>query len=695
MGSKVPKVHESEELFRVVSEGYQPPARQSSAISPDPTPPWSFRQSELMLLDHQVQLGCSIKAALMLKPKIQLSGNPEIIQYLSEQIKLINLKMVPKVIEALWMSVDGGEMIYDRDPSGRVVFSEYRNFHPLDLNIIHKSFEFKGLTVRSRNQSIAQGTSNGKDAWNGAVTLMGPKAFFYVHKRRYGSWDGVSELRGAYKPWLSRTDFKGADSSARLWFYKNAFNGGLILHPPGSFKDTRTGKMIPYRDVAQQIGISYMNGGVITVENVVDPATKQPYWDIKPPTMNGSGEDLLNWVDHLDVRIHRGMGIPDDILSQESGTGSYAGRTIPLSAFGFAHTQQLRAIWYEIDVQILRYLVATNFGNAAVNSYKFETVECDLDALMPKGPGQAGDVGPMGDEENQNPLNLDEPPPPPEETQQFSDDDHPRAPRNGVIIGGKKYEGGEYIPKEVISSMTADQRSRLADAMDKSPSTQSQHSVIDINVNDTTPDPEPKKQLHEMTLAEFTDDARKEGVTSDFKDRWRSSVRRAMMRGDKIPDDVREEYDRTTPEHLREYKANIPDPTTAKQDFDHVPVTEKFDPRDPVDDGYYYHITTKGAATKILKKGLVPNSRATMDEGSYREYSKGKVFLTDRGGVNFWKMTVENHLNSQGRRATNLVVLRVPKQAIGKLDVDELGTRDAPATAYYSTEPVVAGKKAN
>lgn len=677
---------EQTELYSVLTEGYQPPRQMLHITTGDPTPAFSLRWAEQMMNDPQVGLGMSINTAPIMKAKIELSGNPDITKFVEKTIRDIWLFMLPKVVYGYYMTVSGGEVIYERDPNGQTCFKEYRDVHPSDLRILHKNFDFKGLRVQNSRQSSLN------DQNRDDVILIGPKAFLYVHKRRYGSWEGQSDLRPAFKHWLARADFNGADASARLWFYKNSFGGGTIYHPRGNYTYPG-GRTVPYREIALQMGSLITNGNVLAFESIIDAETKQQVWRYEPPVLNGDGKPLLDYVDHLDVRIHRGMGIPDDILSQQSSTGTgYSGKTIPLAVFGQGRTLILRETFFAIKEQIIDPLVKLNYGPNAIHGYTVEKVEVDMDALMPSAPDktpQPGMQAPPG--EDKEPLNLDQPEKPAQKPQQFgSDDDHPRAPKNGVVIGGKKYAGGEYIPKEVIASMTPEQKDRLADAMEKTPHTDSQRSIIDININDTSKQAEPAapKQLHEMSLEEFTEDARKDGITSDFKDRWRSVVRRARDKGLTLPDHVNKQYEETTPASQRPYVPNIPDPKTAKQDFDLVPATEKFDPRDPTDDGYYYHVTTKGAASKIMKKGIVPNSPAAMDAGVYREYSKGKAFLTDRGGVNFWKMTIENHLESQGKRGSNLVVLRVPKQAIGELQKDELGTKDARANAYYATAPI-------
>jgi hypothetical protein len=106
------------------------------------------------------------------------------------------------------------------------------------------------------------------------------------------------------------------------------------------------------------------------------------------------------------------------------------------------------------------------------------------------------------------------------------------------------------------------------------------------------------------------------------------------------------------------------------------------------DDGYAYHISTSAGAKSILKtRRIMSGKRQSMDGGYYEKYSQGKVFLTDRGGVEYWQGKISDHLESQGRSGKT-AVLRIPKHAVGDLKVDEPGTRDARTPAWFSSESI-------
>lgn len=105
-------------------------------------------------------------------------------------------------------------------------------------------------------------------------------------------------------------------------------------------------------------------------------------------------------------------------------------------------------------------------------------------------------------------------------------------------------------------------------------------------------------------------------------------------------------------------------------------------------DDYLYHVTTPAKARQILQDGFLPDAASpSMAEGFYRDYSKGKVFFSDRDGVSYWKERIGAHLEYTGKKS-NLVVLRVPRKAVGNLAEDTIGAKDSGRGSFFSTAPV-------
>lgn len=108
-----------------------------------------------------------------------------------------------------------------------------------------------------------------------------------------------------------------------------------------------------------------------------------------------------------------------------------------------------------------------------------------------------------------------------------------------------------------------------------------------------------------------------------------------------------------------------------------------------VRDEYLYHVTTQRRIPLIRKNGLVPGMPSQFS--NYTDYSRGKVFFCEKGGVSFWRSKVEDHEEANHDRPSRVVVLRVPRSALeDQLQNDGRGTEDSRSPSYYVTSRVPA-----
>ena len=101
-------------------------------------------------------------------------------------------------------------------------------------------------------------------------------------------------------------------------------------------------------------------------------------------------------------------------------------------------------------------------------------------------------------------------------------------------------------------------------------------------------------------------------------------------------------------------------------------------------DDYYYHVTSYPVARRIIREGLDPMASGMFTAGMYPAYSKGKAFVTERNGVEFWKERVAAQLADASDRPAAVAVVRIPKSKAPTLLPDVSGTTDARVDAYYS-----------
>lgn len=494
------------ELFQVKTADYRPPIDSRVFFIDQGLPPFTLRTAYAMLEDSQVKLGTAIRIAPLLLPRIRLTGDPQIVQFVRETLTDIWQRDIQDIISGLWYGVAGGELVYKQDQrTGQVRLKNFKPMYPGDLTLLHNGNKPVGLKITPGGAARNLGTSSYRDSVGTQDSVLrGMKSFVFINRPLFGEWLGRSDLSGAYNPWLEKADWKGAKHSRKLWFYKNAFGGGIIFHPPGTYDHVLpdgTTRRIPYRDLARQAITQAENGAVYAFEMVLHPETKEPLWKIEPPTINGDGTGLIEYVKELDLEIMRGLGIPDDVVSQDSGTGSFAGRTIPLQAFFLSMTTTLREIFDAIREQIVDPLVRLNFGKGAEDRYDVQAVLVDTEALMPTTPSQknpqAGGQGisdssgvmqvgdgkasfeTNGQQSTQfsdsagNPIRQDDFRPGvddrrpeytiPVEPEQFSFDEtkHRRAPKGGITVGGTFFPGGKFIPKAAIANASPQERHAL------------------------------------------------------------------------------------------------------------------------------------------------------------------------------------------------------------------------------------------
>lgn len=107
-------------------------------------------------------------------------------------------------------------------------------------------------------------------------------------------------------------------------------------------------------------------------------------------------------------------------------------------------------------------------------------------------------------------------------------------------------------------------------------------------------------------------------------------------------------------------------------------------------DDYYYHITLVPYVDDILKNGLYINKKPTVS--NYREHSRGKIFLCDIGVVDWWEYNIEQHTFHQydDERFHEVAVLKIKKDKLSNVYVDEIGSEDSRGNCYYVTSNIPA-----
>lgn len=304
---------------------YEPASYYSGFVPLSNRPPFTAATVAQMLTDPRVVYGLwLLKGPIITNAHVYVKCNNEIIrQYVIEQINRFWMNSAMRALKAIEWGYYGAEVMY-REVKGQIHFDTLRDFQPPDVKL--KTYLGRPLGIVVRNVKGA----------NQPVFLGFPKAFYHVHWRDRNPWYGLSRLFGAHVPWWEIWSDGGYRDIRRLWFYKNAYEGGTIRHPPGSSRDEH-GILRPHKEMAREMVDKKRTGGTLTLPNTPGGgADGQGYaWDYEPPVANPAPEGLLEYGETLREEIFEALGIPPEVIQSggDQGFGSSTGRQVPQMAF--------------------------------------------------------------------------------------------------------------------------------------------------------------------------------------------------------------------------------------------------------------------------------------------------------------------------------------------------------------------------
>ena len=196
----------------------------------------------------------------------------------------------------------------------------------------------------------------------GAVDLDFPRAWWHAYCPEPGLFYGYSCLLGAYSPWWDKWMNGGALDVRRLFMHKDAYAGADLSYPEG-FQNIPGHGEVPNRDVAREIVEQIVAGGVTTRPSTLGPNGEEQ-WKLTRATVSSNPGHILQYPKDLDVEILRGLEIADDVLAVD-GSGSWAGKRVPMAAFYAGLDRWTSAVVRDLDDQVIRPLVKMNFGEDA------------------------------------------------------------------------------------------------------------------------------------------------------------------------------------------------------------------------------------------------------------------------------------------------------------------------------------------
>ena len=106
-------------------------------------------------------------------------------------------------------------------------------------------------------------------------------------------------------------------------------------------------------------------------------------------------------------------------------------------------------------------------------------------------------------------------------------------------------------------------------------------------------------------------------------------------------------------------------------------------------DEYYYHVTLAPYVPLIQKEGLKIRGKP-VTVSNYKEYSKGKIFFSDLGTLDWWVYKIAEHAfhSFDDEKYHDIAIFRVKKINLPNVDIDKIGSQDSQGDAFYTVYAV-------
>ena len=333
---------------------------------------WTIRE---MLVDPRVLFGLwLIKGPILSKAKFTVeSESEEVKDFVVKSINNFWQRGASQALKAIEWGYSGSEVLYERDEdNGQIIYRGLKDFESYSVKVVTNKGRRVGILVDNYTTVSMEA---GK-----AVYVGGPKAFHHVQWRQYHPHYGRSRLVAAHIPWEETWAEGGYRDIRRLWFHKNAFEGGTMYHPNGSAR-LPNGTVVSYKDMAQEIIEKRRSGAVMTLPSDTDSKGNK-LWEYSEAKGNTIPAGLFDYGDSLRVEILEAMGIPYEVIesSGNEGFGSSTGREIPQTAFYSILQEMMTDLICDFNEQVIKPGVQINAALGLLPYATYNILPHPLDA---------------------------------------------------------------------------------------------------------------------------------------------------------------------------------------------------------------------------------------------------------------------------------------------------------------------------
>lgn len=464
-------------------------------------PPFSLTFADLMTFDQQVWFGLAVGNGPLLSAEVEVEGdNAEVVEFVGEQWDRLWSSSAGQILRAKHYGYMAYEVMYRQCRGGRwdgrYEFDRLIDRHPIDC---------RPLVLKDGGKQVGVAFHNIQEAGAGVRRLWGPQALWLTYGAEHDSLFGTALLERAFDPWYEKTMESGAKRMRQLRMIKDAWRGDVIWYDKDEKFITEAGAEISAQQIAMEMGENIASGGTQVYPMRYDANGNQiKIFDYKEPTAVSGATQINEWVHDLDWDIFDGLLVPREVVEAATSGSGFSGRSIPFLTFLSIRDEEFSADVRQIKSQLIDPLVAANYGAPAAKSYEIrpkpllETVGKQMGPMgkpdtMEGTDGQpAQQGGRFGQPGQQQPQRV-----PPQAgamrgPMQFAIDTsetvarvHRRlqqllppfglqfsaehAPSGGITIAGKHFDGGEFIPGEVMKKASKEEKAELASKRSASP----------------------------------------------------------------------------------------------------------------------------------------------------------------------------------------------------------------------------------
>lgn len=214
------------------------------------------------------------------------------------------------------------------------------------------------------------------------VDMFFPKVLWHVHNHSENPVFGESRLQWCSIPWHELYVCYGARDIRRMWFVKNAFDGGEMRYPIGK---TNVGNAeVDNLSLATQMMANSRTGGFRIFPDDVNPTSGEQRWQYTPPSANVTPQGLMEYPQQLRYEVLEALGIPPEVIEAEEqgGMGSATGRKIPMLLYYSTLVELIDDVLNTLQCQVLDYLMFINYKHKDYSIERVQLEDINTDVLM-------------------------------------------------------------------------------------------------------------------------------------------------------------------------------------------------------------------------------------------------------------------------------------------------------------------------